>query len=587
MSRVQVFEATRVGPNNKRRGQTAGLKIPDRLRVAAYVRVSTDGDEQLGSFASQKQYYEDKIKSNSEWAMAGIYADEAITGTKVDKREQFQEMINRCMEGEIDMILTKSISRFARNTVDLLRYVRMLRDRNISVIFEKENLDTLSMNGEMFVTLLSALAQQEVESLSSNVKMGFRMKMKRGEILGFNGCLGYDYHPEDKSITVNQEEAATVRLIYDLYLQGYGTTTIARKLTEMGIKNKKGIVSWHNSGILGIIKNEKYKGDLLMGKTFTVDPIGKRRIANMGEVEKFLTVDHHEPIVSREVWDKAQEIRMDRIRGRVMEDNGMRERRTRQYTFSSMCECGFCGHKLSRRSRQQNTRESKPVWQCMNATKNGIASCPHCKSIDESVLESAFLEAYKLLAGRFDDVIESVLATIEEVLRDDADLKRVKQIDKEMAAAQTRKSRLTDLLIDGTITKEDFEEKAAEMDRKLSRLTGEKAFLEKGTSRKKNISRRMQELRQTLNSKDPLDVFDRAVFESIVEKIIVGGCDSDGNPSPYNLTFVLKSNETMSAQYDLKKYKAAQKDSRQRQGSSRQEDSAWTESGKEGKGKVS
>lgn len=152
-------------------------------------------------------------------------------------------MINQCMNGEIDLILTKSISRFARNTLDTLQYSRMLREKNIGIIFEKENINTLDMQGEMILTFMSSLAQQEIESLSKNVTMGLKMKMKRGELVGFNGCLGYDYHPEDKTLTVNEEEAETVRMIYDLYLQGYGTTTIAHRLTELGRKNKKGEVS--------------------------------------------------------------------------------------------------------------------------------------------------------------------------------------------------------------------------------------------------------------------------------------------------------------------------------------------------------
>lgn len=204
--------------------------------MAACCRVSTDGDEQLGSFESQKLYYEEKIRKNKEWAMAGIFADEAITGTKIDKREGFQKMIRKCLNGEIDMILTKSIFRFSRNTPDTIKYVRMLRDKNIAIMFEKENINTLDMNGEMLLTILSSLAQEEVESLSSNVKMGLQMKMKRGELVGFNGCFGYDYHQDTKTITVNETEAETVRLIYDMYLQGNGCGTIAKRLVELGIK---------------------------------------------------------------------------------------------------------------------------------------------------------------------------------------------------------------------------------------------------------------------------------------------------------------------------------------------------------------
>lgn len=268
---VQVLKATKMIPNS--RGRNAYAVKLDRIRVAAYCRVSTDGDEQLGSFQSQKLYYEEKIQKNKDWVMAGIFADEAVTGTKVDKREGFQEMIRKCQDGEIDMILTKSISRFSRNTSDTIKYVRMLRDKNIAIFFEKENINTLDMNGEMLLTILSSLAQQEVESLSGNVKMGLQMKMKRGELIGFSGCLGYDYDKETKTITVNKTEAETVQLIFELYIQGYGGARIAKQLMEMGMKNHQEKVVWTDSGVMGVIKNEKYKGDVLLGKTFTVDSI--------------------------------------------------------------------------------------------------------------------------------------------------------------------------------------------------------------------------------------------------------------------------------------------------------------------------
>lgn len=334
MNEVQVLEARRTAPNSRGRSrEESGAIRVERIRVAAYCRVSTDGDEQLGSFESQKLYYEQKISENMEWVSAGIFADEAITGTKTDKREGFLDMMDKCQHGEIDLVLTKSISRFARNTVDTLNYVRMLKNKNIAVFFEKENINTLDMNGEMLLAILSSLAQQEVESLSQNVKMGLKIKMKRGELIGFNGCLGYDYNPEDKTLAVNEEEAETVRFIYDMYLQGYGTTTIAKRLIELGVKNKKGKVSWHTHGVMGIIRNEKYKGDILLGKSFTVDPISKRRLANMGEEEQYYIKDHHEPIVSRKDWDKAEKIRLKRSQNKVVETTGNRERYTRQYGF--------------------------------------------------------------------------------------------------------------------------------------------------------------------------------------------------------------------------------------------------------------
>jgi len=280
----------------------------DRLRVAAYCRVSTDSEDQLSSYKSQVQHYTEFIKSKSEWVFSGIYADEAITGTQIKNREDFQRLVNDCMNGEIDLVITKSISRFARNTLDTLRYVRMLKEKNVAVFFEEENINTLTMDGELLLVILSSVAQQEVENISANVKKGLRMKMQRGEIVGFQGCLGYDYHPEDKSLTVNQEEAKIVRYIFQRYIEGAGCTILGNELQNLGYKTKNGHAKWPASTVINIIKNEKYKGDLLLGKTFTVDPISKRRLENFGEQDKYYIKDHHEPIVSEEVFAKAQEI---------------------------------------------------------------------------------------------------------------------------------------------------------------------------------------------------------------------------------------------------------------------------------------
>ena len=560
MSEVQVLQKTKIVPNGRNRGSTGALRV-DRIRVAAYCRVSTDDDEQLGSFESQKLYYEQKIASNKDWVNAGIFADEAVTGTKTDKRSGFQDMIAHCYNGEIDMILTKSISRFARNTVDTLNYVRMLRDRNIAIFFEKENINTLDMNGELLLTIMSSLAQQEVESLSQNVKMGLQMKMKRGELIGFNGCYGYDYHTEDKSITVNEEEAEIVRMIYDMYLEGYGTTTIAKRLMELGIKNKKGEVSWHTHGVMGMIKNEKYKGDILLGKTFTTDPISKRRLANMGEENQYYLRDHHEPIVSREIWDKAEEIRMKRSRNKVVETTGNRERYTRQYSFSSMCECAYCGHKLTRRTRHSRSDYEKPVWQCMNATKNGIDNCPNCKAVDEAILEGAFLDAFELLAGNFDDVLDVVLSYVAESADSDENIRKKQQIDKDISSLESKKSRMTDMLIDGTISKEVYEEKMVDFTRKLHKLSERKALLEDSICTQKDINRRMSELRDTLEKEQVLDEFDRVVFESIIDRVIVGGYEENGIPDPYKLTFVLKCNQTGTVPHAKEQFKEKAKKS--------------------------
>lgn len=536
---VKVIKASDEPIIRDRRKIGKPLKL-ERKRVAAYVRVSTDGEEQLQSFKSQKEYYQDKISQNKDWVMVGIYADEGITGTKTKKRDNFLKMIDDCMNGLIDIVLTKSISRFSRNLVDTIQYVRMLKEKGITIIFEKENINTSTMESEMQLALLSTLAQNEVESLSANVKLGVKMKMKRGEMMGFNGCLGYDYHQEDKSISVNPEEAEIVKFIFDRYIQGYGASTIANELRKLGKLNKKGICKWTDSGVRGIIKNEKYKGDLLLGKTYTVDPISKRRLENRGEEDMFYIEDHHEPIVSKEVWDKAQEICKSRYKVNANTVEGCRTKYRRKYAFSSMCQCGFCGENYTRRSHCQTREENKPVWKCSYQTKFGKNKCPNSKAIDESVIESAFLEMFQLLADNFEDVLDNVLYNIEEALQKNESKEKLAKVQRKLYKLEEQRKKLTDIFIDDKITKEAYDEKYNELSFKIDRAKKEKSVISDNSLIQKSIKERMEEIRLNLKDANVLDAFDRIVFESIVEKIIVGDISEDGEIDPYKLTFVLR-----------------------------------------------
>ena len=475
--------------------------------MAAYVRVSTDDEEQLNSFTSQKQYYQEKISQSKEWILVGIYADEGITGTKTKKRDDFLRMINDCMNGKIDIILTKSISRFSRNLVDTIQYVRMLKSKGVTVIFEKENINTSTMESEMQLALLSTLAQN---------------------------------HKEDKSITVNEEEAETVRLIFDLYLSGMGGISIAKELKRQCRLNKKGVCKWTDSGVIGIIKNEKYKGDLLLGKTYTVDPISKRRLENRGEEDKFYIENHHEPIVSREVWDRAQEIRKGRYRSAVNNDPVIRIRNNKMYALSSMCECGFCGEIYTRRIHHQSRSTLKPVWKCSNQIRNGIAACEHSRAIDESIIENSFLEMMSLMADNFDDVLDNLLATIEESLNSDDCVNKLKRIDKSLAKQEDKRNKLTDMMLDDKINEEAYNKKYEELSYNISKLKNEKRMLTDNNLNQKTIKNRMCEIRNNIKDAKVFDEFDRVVFESIVKKVIVGTVLDDGTIEPYKLTFVLK-----------------------------------------------
>ena len=292
----------------------ANLSIQDenasnnqKKRVCAYCRVSTDSEDQQSSYSSQIQVYTQKIKSNPQWKFVGIYADEGISGTQIKHRTEFQRMIDDAMHGKIDIIIAKSISRFARNTLDTLKVVRELKEKKVDVHFEKENIQTLNLDSEMFLTLYSAFAQAESESISMNVKMGLRAKMKRGEFIGKCECYGYTWDKQLKTLIPNKEQAPIIKDIYNWYISGYGCNRIAQILNEKGIKSYRG-KNWNHSAIIEIIKNEKYIGDLLGQKYYVISPMNHNRVRNYGEKEKYYAYDTHEPIIDRETWNKAQEI---------------------------------------------------------------------------------------------------------------------------------------------------------------------------------------------------------------------------------------------------------------------------------------
>lgn len=258
-----------------------------KLRVAAYARVSTELEEQQSSFISQQKYYLDKISDNPKWIFVEVYADEGISGTQAFKRENFMRMIKDAEAGKIDLILTKSISRFARNTLDTLNYVRLLRANNIPVVFEEENINTMDMSGELLLTVLSSVAQQESQTISSHIRLGYKMKRERGELVGFNSCFGYRYDSKKNEMKIIETEAKVVRMIFDLYLKGYGSSSIANTLTDLKILTPTGKEQWSYTTVSQILKNEKYAGDVMQGKSYVVDSLTHKRKVNNGEEDKY------------------------------------------------------------------------------------------------------------------------------------------------------------------------------------------------------------------------------------------------------------------------------------------------------------
>ena len=354
--------------------------LPVIKKVAAYVRVSSGKDAMLHSLSAQISYYSAYIQKNPQWEYAGVYVDEARTGTK-DTRIEFQRLLSDCKQGKIDMIVTKSISRFARNTLTVLETVRELKNLGIDVYFEKENIHSLSEDGELMLTLLSSFAQEESLSVSENCKWRIRDKFKRG--VPFNSrTLGYIY--ENGNFEVDFSEAKIVRMIFEDYLNGMGMLMIARKLEKMKIKPRHS-TKWNKNSVRTILQNEKYTGDLILQKTFIKDHISKKHCINKGELPKYYVEKSHEPIIDKDTFLRAQ----DEITKRAKKYSKGSNLNT--YAFTSKIKCNLCGKNYNRKIAASGTRYEKPVWICSTFNTYGKKHCPSSQ-IPEEILETISAE---------------------------------------------------------------------------------------------------------------------------------------------------------------------------------------------------
>lgn len=338
------------------------LASQQKLRVAAYCRVSTDSDEQATSYDAQIKYYTELIENNPEWTLAGIFADEGISGTNTKKRDEFNRMIEECKVGNIDIVLTKSISRFARNTLDCLKYIRMLKEKGIAVYFQKENINTLDAKGEVMITIMASLAQQESESISKNVKLGIDFRNKQGKVqVNHNRFLGYTKDAEGHLI-IDPEQAEVVKRIYRKYLEGASMDMICHGLEADGILTGAGNKKWYTSTVKKILTNEKYIGDALLQKTCTIDILNKTRVANNGIAPQYYVEDDHEAIIPKEIYMKVQE-ELVRRRNVQASPSGKKRMYSCTHCFSQMVVCGSCGE-VFRRIHWNNHGCRSIVWRC-------------------------------------------------------------------------------------------------------------------------------------------------------------------------------------------------------------------------------
>ena len=384
-------------------------------RVAAYCRVSTDREEQEHSFETQKAMYTEMIMMKPSWQTAGIYADEGITGTVAKKRPGFMKMIEDCRKGKIDMIVTKSVSRFSRNNLDCLMYVRELKQLGIPIIFEKEGINTIQVSSELLLTLFGALSQAESESISMNVKLGIRQSLKNGNVrFSYKTFLGYrkgaDGQPE-----IVPEQADIVRRIYNDFLAGATYLEIAKRLTEEKVPTMGGGNRWFSERIKSILKNEKYKGDALLQKTYITDPISKRVKKNNGELPMYYVENSHPAIIERRIFDKVQEEIARRAGKKKVKQTGTKTelgRYSGKYALTELLYCGECGTPYRRCTWSRNGKK-KIVWRCVSRLDYGKKYCKNSPSVEESRLHNAIAAAITKKANSEEINIGGIMNHIE------------------------------------------------------------------------------------------------------------------------------------------------------------------------------
>ena len=414
--------------------------VTKQLRVAAYCRVSTKEEEQASSYEAQCEYYTDKIMSNKEWTMAGIFADEGITGTSTKKRTEFLRMIRQCKQKKIDLILTKSIQRFARNTLDCINYTRILRQLGIGVLFEKENINSLPADSEFMITMYGAMAQSESESISGNIRRGRQMHANVGTLkVPCHRLYGYK-KDENEKFYIIPEQAEVVREIYERYKNGASLRNLKDWLEENQIKTVLGESKWTTTSIKGILTNEKYCGDVLLQKTFCTDVISKKIVKNIGQMTQYYMPDHHEGIVSKEQYQavQAEMARRGALRSPSKTAVTGRSCYTSKYALSDRLVCGECGT-LYRRCTWTSRGRKYPVWRCTSRLNYGTKYCHDSPTIKEEPLQNAILAAINsamsdktLLLNRIKNAVSLELLPVQGQTMSLADIEqRLAQLDEQ------------------------------------------------------------------------------------------------------------------------------------------------------------
>lgn len=499
------------------------------LRVAAYCRVSTTLEAQEGSYEAQVAYYTEKIQDNLNWKSAGIYADDGKSATNTKKRDDFNSMIDDCMAGKIDMVLTKSVSRFARNTVDSLQTIRKLKEKNIAILFEKENINTLDGSGELLITILSSQAQEESRNLSENTKWGITRRFENG-IISVNHKKFMGYTKDDKgNLAIVPEEAEIVRRIFRMYLEGSSLVQITRSLEEDKIKTVTGKDNWNTSVISRMLVNEKYMGDALLQKTYTVDFLTKKRVKNVGIVPQYYIEDNHEAIIPKELFYKAQEERARRTSlnksAVTRKTNKMKKEKSKyssKYALTEILICEECGHPYRRQVWSKYGQKSA-VWRCENRLKNGTKSnCKHSPTLKEELLHDAIMKAINSVVEDTGDFIGAFRENVIRVIGGYSTKKIPTEYDEKIDLLQQEMLELIEENAKLGAVAEDFDDEYKRISEEINQLKEAKLRLVQEKKQADRYVDRLDEMESTIKTVRPqVREFDEELVRRLINTIKV------------------------------------------------------------------
>ena len=488
------------------------------LRVAAYARVSTEKDDQINSLTNQRKYFEEYIKNHEDWEFAGVYYDEGITGTQTKKRIGFKQMIEACKSGEVDLILTKEVSRFARNTVDTLAYTRELKEYDVGVLFINDNIDTRDNDGEFRLSIMASVAQEESRKTSERVKWGQRRAMENGVVFGNNSIYGYTL--QNGQLKANEDEAEVIRLVFHKYtLEGKGTHVIARELYEEGIKPPRTDGFWSSTMILRILRNEKYVGDLLQKKYVTKNYLTHEKVLNESD-DKIYIHNHHEPIIDRDTWNKAQ-AELDRRSA----DAKTKNKYSNRYWCSGKIICAECGSRFTIRKTKRKNGEVYTIWACHERAHHGNrrldangnwVGC-NMRIVNNKSLHTIMDFIIDQLGADFDSIAADVAEEIGS-MSDTDNSRSLTFISDQIKTVSDKRIRMLDSYFAGKISEEDMERLRGSYDSELARLNKQLAQIENEQIILKDRQSNIENLLQVIKGSTR---YSESVYAEIAEQITV------------------------------------------------------------------